>query len=297
MNKETLRMQMLAGVITEGQYKAKLEEVDSMGKIGNSYPAPGNTKVTLTSERRKDFEDAIFKRFKELKDEDGPEGAVYDIPYATRDILANILIGRNPNEYWDGEDEWEEALTDKGIDLNEFENYASALETEISRGNTNNPKIQKIQSWVKVSLDESMVGGIVGIGAINQIPATPKTDYEMAFEHFLGERYQIKPNRERDDIKDVNEEEEEMEGSSPEKRQMLLDKIHSLIPGREKEFLEFMGNSANSFEDYSGYSMDKLLDLFIDFEESENGEELTPEIADEVLDIYIPGFESGEGVF
>jgi hypothetical protein len=297
MNKETLRMQMLAGVITEGQYKAKLEEVDSMGKIGNSYPAPGNTKVTLTSERRKDFEDAIFKRFKELKNEDGPEGAVYDIPYATRDILANILIGRNPNEYWDGEDEWEEALTDKGIDLDEFENYASALETEISRGNTNNPKIQKIQSWVKVSLDESMIGGIVGIGAINQIPATPKTDYEMAFEHFLGERYQIKPNRERDDIKDVNEEEEEMEGSSPEKRQMLLDKIHSLIPGREKEFLEFMGNSANSFEDYSGYSMDKLLDLFIDFEESENGEELTPEIADEVLDIYIPGFESGEGVF
>ena len=149
----------------------------------------------------------------------------------------------------------------------------------------------------KDSLNEHMIGGIVGVGAINQIPATPKTDYEMAFEHFLGERYQIKPNRERDDIKDVNEEEEEMEGSSPEKRQMLLDKIHSLIPGREKEFLEFMGNSANSFEDYSGYSMDKLLDLFIDFEESENGEELTPEIADEVLDIYIPGFESGEGVF
>jgi hypothetical protein len=34
MNKETLRMQMLAGIITEGQYKAKLnEEMDSnMGK-------------------------------------------------------------------------------------------------------------------------------------------------------------------------------------------------------------------------------------------------------------------------
>jgi hypothetical protein len=58
----------------------------------------------------------------------------------------------------------------------------------------------------KESLNESMIGGIVGIGAINQIPATPKTDYEMAFEHFLGERYQIKPNRERDDIEDINEE-------------------------------------------------------------------------------------------
>jgi hypothetical protein len=50
-----------------------------------------------------------------------------------------------------------------------------------------------------------MIGGIVGIGAINQIPPRAKTDYEMAFEHFLGERYQIKPNRERDDIKDLEE--------------------------------------------------------------------------------------------
>lgn len=64
----------------------------------------------------------------------------------------------------------------------------------------------------KDSLNEHMIGGIVGVGAINQIPSRAKTDYEMAFEHFLGERYQIKPNRERDDIKDINEEEEVEEG-------------------------------------------------------------------------------------
>ena len=64
----------------------------------------------------------------------------------------------------------------------------------------------------KSSLNESMIGGIVGIGAINQIPPREKTDYEMAFEHFLGERYQLKPNRERDDIKDINEEDEVEEG-------------------------------------------------------------------------------------
>jgi hypothetical protein len=61
----------------------------------------------------------------------------------------------------------------------------------------------------KDSLNEHMIGGIVGVGAINQIPSRAKTDYEDAFEHFLGERYQIKPNRERDDIKDINEEEDE----------------------------------------------------------------------------------------
>ena len=42
----------------------------------------------------------------------------------------------------------------------------------------------------KKSLKESMIGGIVGIGAINQIPPREKTDYETAFEHFLGERYE-----------------------------------------------------------------------------------------------------------
>lgn len=51
----------------------------------------------------------------------------------------------------------------------------------------------------KKSLKESMIGGIVGIGAINQIPPRAKADYELAFEHFLGERYETKfENREQD---------------------------------------------------------------------------------------------------
>jgi len=48
---------------------------------------------------------------------------------------------------------------------------------------------KQIEEADKDSLNESMIGGIVGIGAINQIPATPKTDYELAFEHYLGEKY------------------------------------------------------------------------------------------------------------
>ena len=52
---------------------------------------------------------------------------------------------------------------------------------------------QEVENTEKDSLNEHYVaGGIVGIGAITQIPATPKTDYEMAFEHFLGEKYEIK---------------------------------------------------------------------------------------------------------
>ena len=50
MNNEFLKMQKLAGLITESEYKAKLEEEDVMGRIGKSYPAPG-TKTSSEPER------------------------------------------------------------------------------------------------------------------------------------------------------------------------------------------------------------------------------------------------------
>ena len=37
------------------------------------------------------------------------------------------------------------------------------------------------------ALNEHQIGGIVGVGAINQIPPREKSDYEMAFEHFMTE--------------------------------------------------------------------------------------------------------------
>ena len=37
------------------------------------------------------------------------------------------------------------------------------------------------------SLNEHQIGGIVGVRAINQIPPREKSDYEMAFEHFMTE--------------------------------------------------------------------------------------------------------------
>lgn len=44
----------------------------------------------------------------------------------------------------------------------------------------------------KESLNEHYVaGGIVGVGAITQIPPRKKTDYETAFEHFLGSKYSL----------------------------------------------------------------------------------------------------------
>ena len=95
---------------------------------------------------------------------------------------------------------------------------------------------KEIEEADKASLNESMIGGIVGIGAINQIPPRAKADYEMAFEHFLGERYEVKPNRERDDIKDVNE----AEGNN-EVEEFLNDLINTSIPEDSEEGEEVTG--------------------------------------------------------
>jgi len=59
----------------------------------------------------------------------------------------------------------------------------------------------------KDSLNEHYVaGGIVGIGAINQIPSRTKAVYEDAFEHFLGQKYDI--NEMEGDVEEGKEVEE-----------------------------------------------------------------------------------------
>jgi hypothetical protein len=86
----------------------------------------------------------------------------------------------------------------------------------------------------KDSLNEHYVaGGIVGIGAITQIPSREKTDYEMAFEHFLGERYETKfENREQD----LEEGEDEMG------KEELVEKIKNLGDfGFTGDKIEFKG--------------------------------------------------------
>ena len=50
---------------------------------------------------------------------------------------------------------------------------------------------QEIEETEKDSLNEHVIGGIVGIGAINQIPSRAKADYEDAFEYFLSQKYPL----------------------------------------------------------------------------------------------------------
>ena len=83
------------------------------------------------------------------------------------------------------------------------------------------------------------------------------------------------------------------------KTKMVLNKLETLIPGQERTFLEFMGECDGSgVIDFSNYSLEDLVNMFISFEESNgDGEELNEEWLDEVLEIYIPGFKNGEHIF
>ena len=83
-----------------------------------------------------------------------------------------------------------------------------------------------------------------------------------------------------------------------EKREMLLKRLNVLIEGREREFLLFMEEADGSMsKERTNEDLDILLDSFIYFEEDNSEEEFTEEVMEEVLNIYIPGFEKGEHVF
>jgi hypothetical protein len=89
---------------------------------------------------------------------------------------------------------------------------------------------KEIEDAEKSSLNESMIGGIVGIGAINQIPPRAKTDYETAFEHFLGGKYglnevELEEGKEGKEGKEVKDEIE----TSEEYKKFLDKKMHSLL--------------------------------------------------------------------
>jgi len=64
MNKDTLRMQMLSGVITEGEYKAKLEEKESLNEhyIAGGIVGVGAINNPFEGRKKESYEDA-FEHF------------------------------------------------------------------------------------------------------------------------------------------------------------------------------------------------------------------------------------------
>jgi len=186
MTNETLRMQMLAGVITEGQYKAKLKE--NKYSIDDVVTMDGKTIVGT-------HQGGVgFKANKE-----------------------GIKMGFKDNP-------------------KVIPNKTKIVKTKIVKDN------KRKMDMVGESLNESMIGGIVGIGAINQIFPREKTDYEMAFEHFLGERQTKIENREQDPYTmkegEVNEN-NPLKGGPGYMTKYRIGVLSALIADAEKDLIKY----------------------------------------------------------
>jgi hypothetical protein len=125
---------------------------------------------------------------------------------------------------------------------------------------------KEIEDAEKASLNESMIGGIVGIGAINQIPPREKADYELAFEHFLGERYETKfENREQDPYTMKEDSEEEA---------MVPSNINDKLDYLENLFSKVYNNGRlESPIDFKMLAKTVVNDMFSDLEEGKEVEE------------------------
>ena len=157
MNKEQLRMQMLAGIITESQYKAKLEEEDSMGKIGKSYPAPGydsdddeDKEITLTPQQKKAWEDAMIETFYDIKDQFGKNSnlaeAVGNLITSAEKRLWDVLFEKEIWYDW-SDSKLDTAFKEKGITKDEVKKLSYELYDEFVKGPAKNKKHKQIQYW------------------------------------------------------------------------------------------------------------------------------------------------------
>mgnify|MGYP003677485474 CR=1 FL=1 len=215
MNKEFKRMQELAGVSLNEQME------DAVGKWLDGLMVVKSSDTVLTS---KDD----YKKYGSQKDPnkvsyviDGEfkpgmlnvryamDGKYIHIPLKDIRDLAKKL-GVEDSNYYQVEDAVKDVLKKKG--------YKQELATSFDRSGF---KVGEMQSQFfqdpnlnktneSESLNEHYVaGGIVGIGAINQIPPREKSDYEMAFEHFMTE------GEEKEEKKEISEDEIEEAGFEP----------------------------------------------------------------------------------
>jgi hypothetical protein len=118
-------------------------------------------------------------------------------------------------------------------------------------------KVKLQENKKKKPLKESMIGGIVGVGAINQIPPRAKADYEMAFEHFLGERIE----NQNQDLSSMEEGEEEVEEAfdSPSD-------TNPVVQGYLKQLTNILNTQTDDMFDLKNlkYAVDKFSDMVND---------------------------------
>jgi hypothetical protein len=172
MIQEQLRMQFLSGVITENEYKVKLNENVAVAEV------------------RRAMEAAIAK----IKNPTDIERRINNVKFVVYNSLdPNTNGGERPPSDFQFDDAWWDSTHSQATDSVIASIYGE-LDAAVKGKSFGEDPMNENKS-----LNESMIGGIVGIGAINQIPPRAKADYETAFEHFLGGKYGL------NEVEEINE--------------------------------------------------------------------------------------------
>ena len=216
MHQEQLRMQMMAGIITEGEYKAKLNEnIESelsysdiirkiMLKLG--YTQGGIKRGNL------DQADIPFYYLKEFSIDDTKYSFVINAGVYS-DFSGNLNLDIRLYIYRDKPKTFIQKLFSKEGDAESL-NFIGNKRTKKLNIDFENPLEAKKQILLRVpsavksleketldrisrmpdpsTLKESLNENFVGIGMVGNIFDREKEKYEDAFEHFLSERYEEK---------------------------------------------------------------------------------------------------------
>jgi hypothetical protein len=232
MNKETLRMQMLSGIITESEYKAKLEEAE-----------PGN--LMLSNAAKQIYQYIKSNKYNVMLQIDGKViGANKNAPFTlysdsksgkisvrgigsdqntvkdTMTKLQNLILGHFNFLEKDGEIQ----VNFDGMKNASLGSFALRIKPDMLK-----------KGQVTEALNEHYVaGGIVGIGAINQIPPRTKAVYEDAFEYFLSQKYSLNEVEEdqavaaAEKVEDSVEDKVNIDDLSDEEKNQLRDALSKL---------------------------------------------------------------------
>lgn len=210
MDKENLRMQMLSGIITEGEYKAKLSLIKENEELKefNILDPFGFRAARKDAAARKEAEEKA-KAEKEAAEKAARIAAQdkkikLEMAYKAYADLTDEISKLNVAAYTHNDASSERKAEEKTKKL------PAALQA-IKDAGGNHPRGIKWEDekLLKESLNEHYVaGGIVGIQAINTIPPREKESYETAFEYFLSERYEKEEVKEEEvNEEEINEEE------------------------------------------------------------------------------------------
>jgi len=236
MDKETLRMQMLSGVITESQYKEKVKKL-AEGAFDNpnapkiAEPQKGgslqlkNAAMKIYSYIKKNgFTPYLMVDGKNIGDRMNHDFAIQvqgaGGTGASSSLAADGLLTISGNRNKTNPQVIEKLQNDIIHDFPFLEKHYQSNPNGLIIKLKVDPKANVSEELdEKDSLNEHFVaGGIVGIGAINQIPSRAKADYEDAFEYFLSQKYSLNemeddmpeaPSHEETDAAQVYEEEVE----------------------------------------------------------------------------------------